>query len=222
MQAAMRRKIIHSSLLDNGDDMHIKSYDQFARLNKSMVALLDSLGVKRAATIPFIDGDSDANHITAVGAAAAQHGGLTKVLVTSYHNKAGRDHGDGESVLHSGDRLESTILPAKSEEAATVLSNAQKLINQFAEHVGKDSKEVQTAQGYLDLFKKSDGAGMNALDFAIGVQQIILPLAVASSRKLKVDRLTEEKQSAPVTAPLQPMQAAPETAAPDVNAPQGQ
>ena len=193
--------------------MKAEHYDQYSKTTASLVKMLDAIGVKRAATIPYVDGDAEANHIQAVGAAAAQQGGLTRVLVHSYHKSAGRDHSDGESVLHSTDKLEQTIIPKDTEEVKTVLGHAQKTINKFSETVGKTDKTVQSAQGYLDLMKTHDGAGMNALDFAVGIQQLLAPLAMAASRKLKMDRVADEQQPAP--AP-ESQGAAPAT---DANAP---
>jgi hypothetical protein len=147
----------------------------FAKLNENLQKQLDTSGVKRNFTVPYIDGQPTADHIKAVGAAAAQTGGLTGNLLTTAHHSEGRGWGtgDGHTVGYPGDKLRTTLIPKGDEHAKDTIEAAQAHLNNFKKLLGDDNPSVTTAQGQLDLVKKTDGAGMNLLDFGVLLSQIM-------------------------------------------------
>jgi hypothetical protein len=147
----------------------------FSLLNERLQKQIDGSGVKRNFTVPYIEGQPTADHIKAVGAAAAQTGGLTGNLLTTAHHSDGKGWGtgDGHTVGYSGDKLRTTTIPKGDEKAKATIDAAQAHINNFKKLLGDDDPQVTTAQHQLDLVKKTDGAGMTLLDFAVLVSQIM-------------------------------------------------
>jgi hypothetical protein len=147
----------------------------YSALNARLAKLYDESGVKRSFTVPYIEGQSEADHIASVGQAASQTGGLTGNLVTSAHHSDGKGYGsgDGHTIGHPGEKLRQTLIPHDDENAKAVIAAAQKCITDFKFLLGDDDPTVQTAQGHLDLVKKASGAGMNLFDFGVLVIQIM-------------------------------------------------
>jgi hypothetical protein len=158
---------------------NVKLQRDYSRMNEALAVFFDGSGVKRRATIPYIDGQQTHEHITAVGNALQQSGGLTKNLLTSFHHSGGRGwgHGEGATVAHPADSLRSTIIPKDSENAIKAISACRSLLNDIEKLLGKDDTTVKVAKAQLDLVSKHSAAGMTALDFGISLTQIVhMPL----------------------------------------------
>jgi hypothetical protein len=177
--------------LDSQDDSNAPASDEqategnvklqraYSRMNEALAVFFDGSGVKRSATIPYIDGQQTHEHITAVGNALQQAGGLTKNLLTSFHHSggAGWGHGDGSTVAHPADALRATIIPKDSKNAVAAISACRSLLNDIEKLLGKDDATVKVAKAQLALVSKHDSEGMNALDFGIALTQIVhMPL----------------------------------------------
>jgi hypothetical protein len=147
----------------------------YSALNESLAKTFDESGVDRSFTVPYIDGQGMDEHVAAVGNAAAQSGGLTNNLLTTMHHSEGKGwgSGDGHTVGHPSDALRSTILPDDDENAKATIKAAQKHLNNIASLLGDDDPAIKLANGQLDLVKKTDGAGMNLLDFGVMMTQIM-------------------------------------------------
>ena len=141
----------------------------YSALNESIVKLYDESGVRRSFTVPYIEGQPMADHITAVGTAASQNGGLTTNLVMSHHHSGGKGwgSGDGETVGHPAEKLRQTMIPKNDERAKAAIDAAQKHINNLKFLLGDDEPTVQTAQGQLNLVKPTSGAGMSLYDLGV-------------------------------------------------------
>ena len=125
-----------------------------------------------------------AEHINAVGAAAAQNGGVTANLVTSGHHAAGKGYGssDGKTVGHPAEKLRQTIIPKDDENAKSVIEAAQKCVTDFKFLLGDDDPDAQSAQGHLNLVKKTNGAGMSLFDFGVLMIQMMFKPTQAIAR----------------------------------------
>jgi hypothetical protein len=156
----------------------------FAKVQESLAALADGLGVKRAFAVPFVSGESAADHIKSVGNAAATAGGLGHVLLTSGHKSGGKGYGsgDGETVGHHAQKLRETLIPKDWPEAQAAISAAQRFISQVGSLLGEKDQSVQVAQSQLDLVKKTSGAGMSAFDFFVLIQQCLFAPTQAIAR----------------------------------------
>lgn len=141
----------------------------YSTLNEKLIQLFDESGVKRSVTIPYIEGQSMADHIEAVGKAASQVGGLAANVAMSAHHSGGKGYGsgDGHTVLHSADKLRSTIIPKDDESAKAVIAAAQKHLSNLEFLLGKKDPSLQAAQGQLNLVKPTNAAGMNLFDLAM-------------------------------------------------------
>lgn len=150
----------------------------FAKVQESLAALADGLGVKRSFTVPFIDGQPTADHVDSVGRAAATAGGLTKNLLTSGHHSTGRGwgSGDGQTVGHPVPKLKETTIPKDWEDAKAAIAAAQRYISQVRSLLGEKDQSVTTAQSQLDLVKPTDAAGMSVFDFIVLIQQVLFTL----------------------------------------------
>ena len=156
----------------------------YGKLNEGLIKQFDDAGVRRSFTVPYIDGQSMSDHITAVGQAASQSGGMTNNMVVSAHHSTGKGwgSGDGHTVGHPSDKLRSTIVPEKDENAKKTIDAAQAHLNAAKKLLGDDDKALTTAQSQLNLVKKTDGAGMNLLDFGVFMTQIMWPVHQALAR----------------------------------------
>jgi hypothetical protein len=147
----------------------------YSKLNESIVKLYDESGVRRSLTVPYVDGQDMAEHISAVGQAAGESGGLTKSLILSAHHSTGKGwgSGDGHSVGFLADKLRTTLIPKDDENAKAAISAAQTHINNLSTLLGKDNPVIQTAQGQLNLVKQTNGQSMNLLDFGVMLTQLM-------------------------------------------------
>jgi hypothetical protein len=147
----------------------------FSKVNESLVKLFDESGVHRSFTVPYIDGQSMADHITSVGQASQAAGGLGANLVMTAHHSTGKGYGsgDGHTVGHGTDSLRATIVPKNDENAKAAIDAAQAHLNNIGKLIGNDDPTVKTANGQLALAKKSDGAGMNLFDFGVLITQLL-------------------------------------------------
>lgn len=155
------------------DKVNLKK--SYSALNEKLAKQFDKSGVRRSFTVPYIEGQSMDEHITAVGQAATQSGGLTGNLLTSAHHSEGKGwgSGDGHTVGHPSEKLRNTIIPKDDESAKETIEAAQKHLNNVAKLIGDDDPAVMTANGQLALVKKTDGAGMNLLDFGVMMTQLM-------------------------------------------------
>jgi hypothetical protein len=147
----------------------------FAKVQESLAALADGLGVKRSFTVPFVDGQPTAEHVASVGQAAQQNGGLTKNLITSGHRSDGRGwgSGDGETAGHPVQKLKETLIPKEWDDATAAISAAQRYISAIGSLLGKTDQSVVTAQSQLNLVKPTNAAGMTLFDFCVLIQQVL-------------------------------------------------
>lgn len=156
----------------------------YSALNESLTKLFDEAGVRRTFTVPYIEGQSAADHINSVGQVAAQSGGVTGNMITSAHHSAGKGYGsgDGHTVGHPTEKLRTTVIQKDDEHAKAAIAAAQKNINNLKFLLGGDEPSVQTAQSQLDLVKKTDGAGMNLFDFGGMLIQVMFRPMQAMAR----------------------------------------
>jgi hemin uptake protein HemP len=147
----------------------------YSAVNASLAKLFDEAGIKRSFSIPYIQGQAMHEHIQSVGQASSQVGGLTKTLVTTFHHPGGKGWGTDEGITigHPSDKLKETLIPKDDENAKAVIAAAQKHLNGLKTLLGDDNPVIQTAQGQLDLVKKTDGAGMDLLDFGVMMTQVM-------------------------------------------------
>jgi hypothetical protein len=146
-----------------------------SKVNESLAHLFDQSGVKRTFTVPYLDGQSMADHVTAVGQASSAAGGLGASLVTTAHHSDGRGYGssDGHTVGHGAESLRGTIIPKGDENAKAAIEAAQTHLNNIGKLIGNDDPSVKTANSQLQLVKKTDAAGMNLFDFGVFITQIM-------------------------------------------------
>jgi hypothetical protein len=147
----------------------------YALMNEKLAHQFDGSGVKRSFTVPYVGGQSTEDHVSAVGQAATQSGGLTGNLLTSAHHSSGKGWGSGEGQTtgHPAEKLRTTIIPKNDPHAKETIDAAQKHLNNIETLLGDKDPAVQTAQSQLNLVKRSDGAGMNLLDFGTFLTQIM-------------------------------------------------
>lgn len=147
----------------------------YSKLNESLVHLFDESGIRRTFTVPYLEGQQMDAHVDSVAQAAAQSGGLTNNLLMSAHHSEGKGwgSGDGHTVAHPSEKLRTTIIRPKDENAKAAVDAAQTHLNGIKKLLGDDDPAAQTAQSQLDLVKRSDGAGMNLLDFGVMLTQIM-------------------------------------------------
>jgi hypothetical protein len=147
----------------------------FAAVNEKLAKLFDQSGVRRSFTVPYIEGQAAHEHFDAVGQASTQSGGLSSNLLTSAHHIEGKGwgSGDGHTVGHPSDKLRNTIIPKNDENAVAAIAAADKHLNNVEKLLGDDDSEVMTAKNQLNLVKKTDGAGMNLLDFGVMLLQVM-------------------------------------------------
>jgi hypothetical protein len=164
------------------DTVNLKK--NYSTLNERLAKLFDESGVRRSFTVPYVLGQAMDEHINAVGAAAAQNGGLTANVVTSGHHADGKGYGsgDGKTVGHPAEKLRQTIIPKDDENAKSVIEAAQKCVTDFKFLLGDDDPDAQTAQGQLNLVKKTDGSGMSLFDFGVLMIQMMFKPTQAIAR----------------------------------------
>lgn len=144
-------------------------------MNEGLIKLFDEAGVRRSFTVPYVEGQMTHDHVSAVGTAAGQVGGLTNNLVMTTHHSDGKGWGtgDGHTVGYVADKLRSTLIPKDDKNAKAALDAAHSHLNGIESLVGEDDPTIQTAKGQLALAQKTDGAGMNLLDFGVLLTQIM-------------------------------------------------
>jgi hypothetical protein len=146
-----------------------------SKLNAALAHQFDKSGVKRSFTVPYVDGQSMDEHVSAVGQAAGEAGGLTKNLITTAHHSGGKGYGsaEGHSIGHPSDKLRTTIIPKDDEHAKATIAAASEHLNNLAKLLGDEDPTILTAKGQLKLVQKTDGVGMNLLDFGVMMTQIM-------------------------------------------------
>ena len=147
----------------------------YSALNEKLAKTFDESGVSRSFTVPYIDGQQMDEHVAAVGQAAAQSGGLTNNLLTTMHHSDGKGwgSGDGHTIGHPSDALRTTLIPDDDKNAIETIQAAQKHLDNIGSLIGDDDPAVKMAKSQLNLVKKTDGAGMNLLDFGVMLTQIM-------------------------------------------------
>ena len=162
----------------------VNLHKSYSGVNSALAKAFDGNGVKRSFTVPYVDGQATAEHVQAIGAAAAQSGGLAKNLVTSAHKDGGKGYGygEGETAGHPTHDLMNTVISDKDEDAKKALDATQTHLNNLKKILGKNAPTIKTAQNQLDLIGKRDGAGMTLYDFAVGLLNLITPPMQAVAR----------------------------------------
>ncbi len=162
----------------------ISIQNSYSALNEKLAHQFDGSGVRRSFTVPYIDGQSMADHIDAVTQAAAQTGGLTGNMITSAHRSGGKGwhSAEGETAGHPSDKLRETIIPKDDKLAQASLAAAEKHLNNIGSLIGDEDPSVVTAKSQLGLVKKTDGAGMNLFDFGGMLTQIMFKPTQALAR----------------------------------------
>ena len=147
----------------------------YSKLNESLARLFDESGVRRSFTVPYLQGQEAKDHIDAVGVASSQNGGLAGNLLTSHHTAEGKGYGsgDGSTIGHPAEKLRQTMIPKDDKNAQAVIDAAQKCVTDFKFLLGDDDPTVQTAQGHLNLVKKTFGSGMSLQDFGVLMIQMM-------------------------------------------------
>lgn len=201
----------------------------YSALNEKLAKQFDGAGVRRSFTVPYVEGQGMHEHIESVGQAAAQSGGLTANLLTTAHHSDGKGwgSGDGHTVGHPSEKLRITVVPKNDENAKATIAAAQTHLNNIAKLIGDDDPAVKTANGQLALVKKTDGAGMNLLDFGVMMTQIMYAPTQAVARAhsgTKDDGHAPHLRAPGAQAPQedQESQEAPQGEAPAGGAPEGQ
>jgi hypothetical protein len=166
--------------------MGVNLKKSYAKLNEKLAAAFDGMGVRRGFTIPYVEGHSMADHINAINQVTGEHGGLANFLLQTYHTDGKWGSGDGETVGHPVDRLRSTVIPKDDKGAKEAIEAAQDHINNFKKLLGDDDADVTTAQRQLDLVKATDGTGMNAFEFGVFLQNIMLRMTQKVGRMYMV------------------------------------
>jgi hypothetical protein len=120
-------------------------------------------------TVPYVDGQAAADHITAAGKAVSQAGGMANNIILTAHHSDGKGwgSGDGHTVAHPAQKMRETIIPKDDENAEAVIDAATAYLNGIAKLVGDDNPDVTQAKGQLDFVKKTNGQGMSLLDFNV-------------------------------------------------------
>lgn len=159
--------------------------NDYSKMNEALIKLFDESGVRRAFTIPYIDGQSMADHISAVGQIGAQHGGMTNNLLMSAHHSSGKGYGSGEghTVGHPSEKLRTTTIPKNDENAKAAIAACQKYFDDIGFLIGDDDPSLVTANSQLKLLKKFNGAGMTLFDFGVMLIQIALPPTQAAAKR---------------------------------------
>jgi hypothetical protein len=157
----------------------------YSALNERLAKLFDESGVKRSFTIPYIEGQPMADHISAVGQVAAQSGGMTNNLITSAHHSTGKGYGsgDGHTVAHPAEKLRTTVIPAKDENAKACIDACQKYLDDIGHLIGEDDPTVVTANSQLKLVKKHNGQAMSLYDFGVFLIQLTHPPTQAVAQR---------------------------------------
>lgn len=153
--------------------MAVNIQKSYSALNASLTRLFDESGVKRSFSVPYVDGQEMADHVSAVGQVAGNVGGLTNNLLTTSHHEGGKGwgSGDGHTVGHPAEDLRNTIIPKDDEHAKDAIAAAEKNLNNIESLLGEDDPTIKVAKGQLAMVKKTEGAGMNLLDFGIMLVQ---------------------------------------------------
>lgn len=155
-----------------------------SKVNESLTRLFDESGIRRAFTVPYVEGQDMADHIKTVGAAAQQAGGFGNNLITTSHHSDGKGYGsgDGHTVAHPAESLRNAVIPKGDEQAKTAVDAAQSHLNNIGKLIGDDNPDVKTAKNQLKLVEKTSGAGMTLLDFGIFLTQLMLKPTQAVSQ----------------------------------------
>src|SRR5258708_30720777 len=98
---------------DNTSEAPVRIQQAFSKLNLALTKLADENGVRRSATIPYVHGAAQHEHIAAVGDALKTAGGLSGNLLTTHHVPEGRGWGSGDGSTQAWpiDKLRTTIIP---------------------------------------------------------------------------------------------------------------
>jgi hypothetical protein len=162
----------------------VNLHTSVAKVNESLAQLNDALGVRRVFSTPFVDGEGMSDHVKTVGAAADQHGGLTKVLLSSYHHegKRGWNSSDGETVGHPVEKLQSTLIPKDFAPAIKAIGATRTLITKAASVVGDKNSAITKARSQLGLLTASNAAQMNLMDFCSMIHFLVLPVIQSAAR----------------------------------------
>lgn len=160
---------------ENAADGSVNLHRAFSRLQESLTKLFDEAGVKRSFKVSYLDGQSTADHVAAVGKVAMQAGGLTKNLITSAHHAGGKGWGtgDGATIGHNSESLRSTIVLKNDKNAIAAIKAAKSLVNKIGDLIGDDEPAIKIAKSQLALVGQQDAQGMTLLDVGVALQNIV-------------------------------------------------
>lgn len=146
----------------------------YSRLQEALIKLADESGIKRSATIPYVEGQMGAEHINAVGQAVSQVGGLTSNLLLSAHHSHGKGFGsgDGHTVSFPAEKLRQTIVTKDNENAKAAVDAARNYVNKIHFLIG-DDPTVKAAQAQLKIIGSNNMAGMSLSDCVIALVGIV-------------------------------------------------
>jgi hypothetical protein len=145
----------------------------YSKLNSSITALFDGLGVRRSATIPHVKGEQMHEHIGAIAKVLPSIGGVTANFLTATHTQ--HDPTGGATVAHPSHKLREAIIPQDSKEAKGAISAVRTFVNKVGSLVG-ETPEVQKAKSQVQLIATHDMAGMTAFDAGAALISIPHPL----------------------------------------------
>ena len=148
----------------------VKIAKGYSDLNEKITELFDGLGVHRSATIPHIEGQEPAEHIAAVGKILSTVGGMTANLLSASHTAYGKN--GGATCAFPVQKLQETIIPAKSELAKDAIDACKSFVNGCARLIGDKDPLVQVAKNQLQIISRFDGQGMTAFDLGVGLINI--------------------------------------------------
>jgi hypothetical protein len=151
----------------------------YSRLNESVRALYDGLGIRRSATIPHQNGQSMSDHISDVGQVMADKGGISGNILTATHTQ--HDADGGSTVSHPNAQLQTAIIPKDSVESKAAIASCKSFVSKCESLVG-ETPEILKAKSQISLVGKSSGEGMTAFDLGVALLNIPGPVIQVLAR----------------------------------------
>jgi len=159
---------------DDTSETPVKIQQAFSKLNLALTKLADENGVRRSATIPYVHGAAQHEHLQAVGDALKSAGGLSGNLLTTHHHAEGRGWGSGDGSTQAWpiDKLRQTVITKDDKNAIGALSAARSFISKVESLIG-EVPEVLKAKSKLNIVGKHEMAGVTLSDAIIALLQIV-------------------------------------------------
>jgi len=159
---------------DDTSETPVKIQQAFSKLNLALTKLADENGVRRSATIPYVHGAAQHEHIAAVGDALKTAGGLSGNLLTTHHTPEGRGWGSGDGSTQAWpiDKLRQTVITKDDKNAITAISAARSFISKVESLIG-ETPEVLKAKSQLKIVGHANLEGVTLSDAIIALLQIV-------------------------------------------------